>query len=83
MATALLILAGIVASAAYMLMVLQRVLLGPLNERWKAMPDVSARELVTLVPLLVIILAVGLYPLLVLHLQDASLQALLQHVTGR
>jgi NADH-quinone oxidoreductase subunit M len=72
---------GIVVTAAFMLMVLQRVLLGPLNERWKHLPDMNRVELISLVPLLVIILLVGVYPLVVLHLQDASMQALIQHVT--
>jgi NADH-quinone oxidoreductase subunit M len=69
---------GIVVTAAYMLTVLQRVLLGPLNERWTALPDMNQRELVTLVPLLLMILLVGVYPLAVLRLQDASVQVLLQ-----
>ncbi len=71
---------GIVVTAGYMLMVLQRVLLGPLNEQWKALPDITHRELTTLVPLLVIILAVGIWPLAVLHLQDPSIQALVRHM---
>jgi NADH-quinone oxidoreductase subunit M len=65
-----------------MLTVLQRVLLGPLNERWKQLPDMTRLELITLVPLLVIILLVGVYPLAVLHLQDPSIRALIHHVVG-
>ncbi|MBI3322859.1 MAG: NADH-quinone oxidoreductase subunit M, partial [Candidatus Omnitrophica bacterium] len=71
---------GIVVAAAYMLTVLQRVLLGPLNERWRGLSDMNARELVTLVPLLLIILVLGVYPLLMLQLQDPALQALIHHV---
>ncbi len=74
---------GIVITAAYMLTVLQRVLLGSLNERWKTLPDITRRELVTLIPLLVVVLVVGVYPLAVLHLQDRSIHALLHHVIGR
>jgi len=73
---------GIVVAAAYMLTVLQRVLLGPLNERWRGLSDMNARELVTLVPLLLIILILGVYPLLMLQLQDPSLQALIHHVVS-
>lgn len=71
---------GIVVSAAYMLTVLQRVLLGPLNDKWTQLSDANLRELVTLVPLLLIILGVGLWPLSVLQWQDPSLRALIQHV---
>ncbi len=71
---------GIVVTAGYMLMVIQRVLLGPLNEKWKALPDMTGRELATLVPLVIVVLVVGIYPLSVLHLQDASINALLHHI---
>ena len=74
---------GIVVAAAYMLMVVQRVLLGPLNERWRALPDVTFRELATLVPLVVIVLALGVYPSLALRVQDASLLQLIAHVAAK
>jgi NADH-quinone oxidoreductase subunit M len=73
---------GIVVTAGYMLTAIQRVLLGPLNPRWAQLPDVTPRELVTVVPLLVIVLLVGVYPLSVLRLQDPALLALLHHVTS-
>jgi NADH-quinone oxidoreductase subunit M len=73
---------GVVIAAAYMLIVLQRVLLGPLNEKWRSMPDMTFRELVSLIPLLVITLGIGVYPLLLMHVQDASLNQLILHVTG-
>jgi NADH-quinone oxidoreductase subunit M len=74
---------GIVIAAAYMLKVIRQVLLGPLNERWKALPDVNAAELFSLAPLVVVILALGIFPLLLLHAQDGTLRALLAHVVGR
>ena len=74
---------GIVATAAYMLTAIQRVLLGPMPEQWKALTDMNRRELVTLVPLLLLILLVGVYPLTVLRLQDHSIQALIHHVLAR
>jgi NADH-quinone oxidoreductase subunit M len=73
---------GVVIAAVYMLIVLQRVLLGPLNEKWRSMPDMSFRELVSLIPLLVITLGLGVYPLLLMHVQDASLNRLILHVMG-
>ncbi|MBI4343352.1 MAG: NADH-quinone oxidoreductase subunit M [Candidatus Omnitrophica bacterium] len=73
---------GIVGAAAYILTALQRVLLGPLNERWRALPDMTARELATLVPLLALVLLVGIYPLWLMSLQEASLLQLIAHVKG-
>jgi NADH-quinone oxidoreductase subunit M len=71
---------GVVIGAAYMLIVIQRVLLGPLNEKWRAIPDVTLREVVSLAPLVVLVLAVGVYPLVLLNIQDPALHALLTHV---
>ncbi|MBI1992106.1 MAG: NADH-quinone oxidoreductase subunit M, partial [Candidatus Omnitrophica bacterium] len=68
---------GIVVAAAYMLRVMQLVLLGALNERWRAMPDITPLEVASLVPLLLVILALGCYPLLMLQIQEGSLQQLL------
>src|SRR3989338_9021529 len=43
---------GIVLAAAYMLKVIRQVLLGPLNERWKAITDMTWWERCTLLPLM-------------------------------
>ena len=74
---------GIVVAAAYMLKVVRQVLLGPLNERWSALADMSPREVLSLSPLLLLVLALGVYPLWLLGLQDASLTKLIVHVIGR
>jgi len=74
---------GIVAAAAYMLKVLQQVLLGPLNEKWRGMPDMTSWELMTVTPLLIIVLALGVYPLWMLRVQDPALLNLIAHVLNR
>ena len=71
---------GIVIAAAYMLKVIRQLLLGPLNERWRQLPDATVQEIWCLVPLLCGTLAVGVYPLLILRLQDGALQQLITHV---
>src|SRR3990170_3266860 len=54
---------GIVLTAGYMLWTLRRVLFGPVNERWIALPDATAWwEQVPVAAMLAIILAVGIYP---------------------
>ena len=72
---------GVVGAAAYMLTVIQRVLLGPLKTQWRAMPDVNARELFSLVPLVLLVLALGVYPLALLQIQDPTLQQLLARLS--
>ena len=74
---------GIVVAAAYMLKVIRAVLLGPFNEKWRSLTDMNPRELFSLAPLLVVILALGFFPLLLLGVQDASIQQLVAHVVVR
>jgi NADH-quinone oxidoreductase subunit M len=67
---------GIVLTAAYFLWTLQRMFLGPLNEKYKALPDISPREIFTLAPLGIIVIVLGIFPMPVLDLMSASLNHL-------
>ncbi|MEK6756833.1 MAG: NADH-quinone oxidoreductase subunit M [Bacteroidota bacterium] len=71
---------GIVLTAGYMLWTLQRVFLGQPNEKWASLPDINGRELFTLVPLAVIVLALGIYPSLMLDLMTSSINHLVDFV---
>jgi len=71
---------GIVLTAGYMLWTLQRVFLGQPNERWASLPDINGRELFTLVPLAVIVIALGIYPSIMLDLMTSSLNHLVEFV---
>jgi NADH-quinone oxidoreductase subunit M len=54
---------GVILAAIYMLYMFGRMFLGPLTvEKNKTLKDLNAREIVTLVPLLVLIFWIGLYP---------------------
>jgi len=54
--------AAIVITAACMVWTLQRVFLGPLNERYAEVADIGAREAALLTPLAVLVIGVGIYP---------------------
>jgi NADH-quinone oxidoreductase subunit M len=71
---------GVVLTAGYLLWTIQRVFLGPANEKYLKMPEINGREIFTLVPLGVIVLLVGIYPSVVLDLLRASLDHLNQIV---
>jgi NADH-quinone oxidoreductase subunit M len=73
---------GIVIGAAYVLWMLQRVFLGPKNEKYDKLPDISARELVTLVPIGLIVLILGVFPMPVLNLMKVTLNNLIKVVAG-
>lgn len=69
---------GIILAASFLLYMTQRVLLGPLNPRWANLPEINRREIFTLVPLMILILAVGIYPKLILDYLAPALSALLE-----
>ena len=73
---------GIVLTAGYILLMLQRVLLGPLNPRWQTLPEINRLELATLVPLLLLTVAIGVWPAMVLDLQAPALASLLRQIIG-
>ncbi len=58
---------GLVVTAAYLLWMIQRVLLGPLNPRWAGLTEISLREVVAVAPLMVLMLAIGIYPSWILN----------------
>ncbi len=58
---------GIVLTAAYMLGGFQKIFFGQLPEKWKSLPDVNRRELSILVPLLVIAILLGIFPSILIH----------------
>ncbi|MFZ1744517.1 MAG: NADH-quinone oxidoreductase subunit M [Nitrospirales bacterium] len=77
----LLSMGGIVLAAAYMLWMLQRVVLGqPKNLTIAQLPDLNMRELVTVIPLAVLILGIGLYPSPLMEMMDSSVTHLAQHM---
>jgi NADH-quinone oxidoreductase subunit M len=73
---------GIVITAGYFLYMLQRVLMGPLNEKLAAISDINKRELFTLIPLMAIAILIGVYPLAALKFQMAAIEQLIAKLGG-
>jgi len=67
---------GVVFSAAMFLWTIQRIFLGPFNERWTHLPDMDGREKVALVPLAAIMLIFGIYPRPLLDVINAAMSVL-------
>jgi len=74
---------GTILTAGYFLWMLQRVNMGTLPERWKEerFPDVVAAEWVSWAPLLVAIVALGIFPRLVFGVTQEPVDALM-HLFG-
>jgi NADH-quinone oxidoreductase subunit M len=63
---------GLLVTAALFLRALQQAFLGEPDERWSRLPDLRRRELIALVPLVVLTVALGVYPRLALDLIDSA-----------
>ncbi len=76
--------AGVILGAAYMLWMFQRVMFGkitkPENEKLK---DLNAREITILVPMVIMIFLMGIYPKLFFSKMDASVEKFIKDFKGR
>ncbi len=74
---------GVIFAAAYMLWAIQRILFNSLDKpENEQIPDLNARELVTMIPLIAVIIWLGVYPAPVLRRMEASAQQLVAQVGG-
>ncbi|MFA7000733.1 MAG: NADH-quinone oxidoreductase subunit M, partial [Candidatus Omnitrophota bacterium] len=73
---AALALIGVILAAAYLLTMIRKVLLGPANPKWNGIAEINLREILTLVPLALLILAVGIYPKIVLDYMTPAVQSM-------
>lgn len=53
---------GVILAAVYMLWMFQRVMFGTLDKTNQALPDLNTREVVVLLPILLFIVWIGVYP---------------------
>lgn len=78
-ATALAVI-GLLATAIFILTILQRVFSGPLNERWSTLPDLTIGERLALLPSLVIMFVLGIYPQLILGVVNGTAMKIAQQL---
>jgi NADH-quinone oxidoreductase subunit M len=71
---------GVVLTAAYLLWMMQRVFFGPLNEKYKGYGDLTGREMFSLLPLVVVVVVLGVYPKPLIDLTYKSVETTQQHV---
>jgi NADH-quinone oxidoreductase subunit M len=69
---------GVIFAAVYLLWMFKRAMFGPLtNEKNRSLADLSAREIATLVPIVVLVVWIGVYPQTFLRKMDRSVEAFL------
>lgn len=67
---------GIIITAAYILWTIQRVFLGTAPEEYRNLPDLTLREIVSFVPLIILIILLGIYPAPAIEVMNTSLSHL-------
>jgi len=71
---------GIILGAAYMLLLYRNVVFGEVtNEAAAKMKDITPREFAIFTPLVALVLILGIFPNLILHKTEASVQALVNN----
>ena len=71
---------GIIITAGYMLLMIRKIFMGPLNEKWNWLPDMDARELVAVVPLIILMIFIGVYPNPLISLFETDVLELVNQV---
>ena len=72
---------GLLLTAVFILTILQRVFNGPLNQSWSNMPDLTLKERVVLLPAIVLMFVLGLYPQLVLGVINSTVVQMVKERT--
>jgi len=74
---------GVILAAIYLLVMFEKVFLGPVKvDANLTLKDMNAREIITILPLLVLIFWIGLYPQPFLNLINPSVQSLVSTVSA-
>jgi NADH-quinone oxidoreductase subunit M len=71
---------GVIFAAYYMLPMVQRIFFNELTEENRTVPDLSARELVILTPMVALMIVIGVYPMPILERMEPSVQMVLDRV---
>jgi NADH-quinone oxidoreductase subunit M len=73
---------GVVITAGYFLRMIQAMFLGEFNTQWKGLTDMSGREIFTVVPLAILMIAIGVFPSPLANMIKATIENVVHLVTG-
>jgi len=71
---------GLLLTAIFILTLLQRVFNGPLNEKWSNLPDLSNAERVFLLPGIVLMFVLGIYPQALIAVVNPTVIQMVQYL---
>ena len=69
---------GLVVTAVFLLGMMQKVCFGPLNEKWKGLPDMTAREMFIGTVLMAFMFGIGVYPAPLINASNTAVMSLVQ-----
>jgi len=73
---------GLVVTGIFLLSMMQKVCFGPLNLKWKDLPDMSAREIFIGAVLMLFMFGIGIYPAFLTKVSNDAVVGLIKTVTG-
>ena len=73
---------GVVITAGYFLRMIQAMFLGEFNTQWKGLTDISGREIFTVVPLAILMIAIGVFPSPLANMIKATIENVVHLVIG-
>jgi NADH-quinone oxidoreductase subunit M len=71
---------GLLITAVFLLVMLEKVFFGPANERWLSMPDLSTGERLALFPAIALMFVLGFYPQLIVGTVNSTVIQLLSQL---
>lgn len=71
---------GLLFTAVFLLMVLERVFFGPVKERWHAIPDLDTGARLALAPVIALMFVLGFYPQLIVGMVNSTVVQLISQV---
>jgi NADH-quinone oxidoreductase subunit M len=71
---------GLLLTAIFILTILQRVFNGPLNEKWSKFPDLTLAERVAILPAILLMFLLGVYPQVLLGVFNRTVMGLVRHL---
>jgi NADH-quinone oxidoreductase subunit M len=71
---------GLLITAVFLLLIVERVFFGPVNKRWLLLPDLSTGERLMLAPVLALMFVLGFYPQMIVGVVNSTVVQLVSQV---
>jgi NADH-quinone oxidoreductase subunit M len=71
---------GLLITAIFLLKMLERVFFGPVNERWRALPDLTSGERLALFPAIALMFVLGFYPQIIVGTVNSTVVQLVSQL---